>query len=56
MNTVKLGWMTSDQLAGALRELHEKHPTNEPLKQLYELVSSGSDEPITIEFNDDVEV
>jgi hypothetical protein len=53
--TVKLGWNSSDQLSGALRELSEKLPDNKPLKELYELVSAGLCDPITITFDDDNE-
>lgn len=55
MKTVTLGWNSSDHLAGVLRVLSEELKENEPLKALYQAVSSGSSEPIKIVFNDNVE-
>ena len=53
--TVTLGWWSADQLTGSLRELSEKEPDNKNFKALYDAFVSGSSEPITIRFNDEVE-
>ena len=53
--TFKLGWNSSDLLAGALSDLSKRYPDNARLKALYDAIASGSDEPVTIEFDDDNE-